>query len=103
MGSILECSTELGSVHSESEIQTFHLNCGIILDWRCIVVLCPVNKSSVGSIAIGTKVSIADVVADTQHAIAVIRGNAAQLIGGWNCPVVVVLESSLSVSIVILS
>jgi len=101
--SVLEGSSELGSVDGERDVESILSNVWVILERRVVGIGSPVNESSVGSIGVGSSISSGNVVSHSEDTVAVVRINARLVRACGQGPVVVGVESISGVSEVVVS
>jgi len=88
VSSVLEGSSELGSVHCESEVDSTGGRSGVLFDGSIGIVHLPVNEVGVGSGGIWSSISSRDVVSESQDTVAVVSADARKILVGWESPVV---------------
>jgi hypothetical protein len=90
--SVLEGSSVLSGIKSELVRGTILRYDGVVLDRGVSCIGGPVNESGIGSVSVGSQIVCGDVVSDSQHAIAVIVGNASEVVRGHGEGPVVAVE-----------
>jgi len=102
--SILEGSSELRSINGKSHVGSRSIIGGVLHDGGSLAVGGPIDESRIGSVSIDSQISSGDVVSNSESAVAVVVGNAREILGEGQGPVViVVVASSTSVSKMVVS
>jgi len=99
-GSVLEGSSKLRGINSQSHVGSTCVHCWVLSDGGISgTVGGVVNESSIRSVSVGAQVSSGNVVSDSECTIAVVTGNAREILCKRKSPVVVVgVESITSIS-----
>jgi len=100
---VLEGSSELSGVESQSHVLSVLRNGGIISNGGVGSVGGPVNKARVWSVSIGSQIEGGDVVSQSKNTVAIVVPNARDLRSRGKSPVVAGLESIDGVAEMVIS
>jgi len=101
--SILEGSSELSGIKSQSQVQSVLSNSGILMNRGVSSISSPINETTRRIISVGSQINSGNIVTESENAVAVVVYDARLLVRCGESPVVAGLVSINSATQVIVS